>query len=451
MNRNPFSRVLTASLVLSMAGLAAPLSVSAQPDNPPPPRPMDAPLGGPSVHDRDVPGVAGSFGDDTDGQKRKMANRIPPRVMRQALGAIMGEDAPEDIRATPEQREKIQAYGKEFEKQLKAYIEEHRKELEELRTKIPEGAMNGPAGEIFRRLDGTGPDADKRPRGQGGSPFGGDPAQGAGKARKAGEEIPVEVRDRLRELAAGMPPFDQVYTKIWAELRPEQQKAVDARLAEFRDRQAKERQDQYVQKRVGQKRGDAGGDVPPPPRRRAADGARLGPDGPGGPSAPGGPRGRGGPGGPDGPRGPQGVGGPGRPGGPGGSEGRGGPGGPEGRGGPGGPPPFEPGARGRGPRGGEPGNPPSFAERRERFMRILSRMSPEQQEQLLTRLEARMQDQGPGNRGPRDRPQRPARGEPRPAPGADRMPTPPMDEKNPAPPALKPPAPSRPAPSDSHD
>jgi hypothetical protein len=376
MNRHPSPRLIAASLLVSVVGLSLPLSAAAQPDNPPPP--MDAPLGGPSVRDREVPGVAPRFGDDAGGERRRMANRIPPKAMRQAMTVIMDEDAPDDLRATPEQRERIQRYGREFEQQLKDYIEQHRAELEELKAKVPQGAMAGPAGEIFRRLDDTGaPGSRAGDRRRPGGPDGG-PEQGAGKARRAAEDIPVEVRERLRELASGAPQFDQVYTKIWSELRPEQQKAVDARLNEFRDRQAREREDDYVQKRLGQKRGEPGGQNPPPPRRRPADGARVGP---------------------------------------GGAEMA--------------PPPPGAGPRGPSPREPREGDRVGNADRRERFLRMFEQMTPQEQEQLLSRLEARARDQGgrpqgqpPMQRRPGKRPDRPQRGEPRPAPDMQDMPTP---------------------------
>lgn len=376
MNRKSLSRVF---LVVLTAGLAVSPSL-AQPDRPPPMRddPMGGPLGGPSVRDRDVPGVAGSFGNDADGQKRKFANRIPPRAMREAMGVVMNEDAPDDIRATPEQREKIRGYYTEFQQQMRDFVQEHRKELEDLRDKMPRGGAGGPAGEIFRMLDQPndrrgpgGPDRDRRrARPDDAKPAGARPAdamndqpeQRAGKARRGGQEVPVEVREQLRALASQMPQFEDVYTKIWAELTPEQQKAVDGRLAEFRDRQAKEREDDYVKKRVNARRGEPAGQTPPPPRRRPADGARIQPGGPGAPDGPG-------------------------------------------------------------------ANIP--ADRRARLMRIFERMSPEQQEQLLSRLEARLRDEGGAPQPPaRRRPGRPAPGEPRPMPDMDHMPTPPMDEMN---------------------
>lgn len=351
MNRNRPRNCCFLALAAGLATVAA-AGAQTQADNQPPEHP--APLGGPEVKQRQVPGVHGAFGAERDGRGRMAAERIPPRVMRGALGAIMDEEAPDEIRATDEQRDRIREIYRGFEDQVSEYLESHRAQLEELRSKIPAGAMAGPAGELFRRLDGErrGPEQRGRPRPE--------PEQGAGKARRAAEEIPVEVREQLRELAAGMPSFEQAYTKIWAELRPEQRRAVEERLEEFRERQARMREDMYVERRMNARDDDK---RPPLPRGR-------------GPA--GGPR-----------------------------------------------PEAAPDAPGKGPRA--PGRGPASA-RRERLLELFERLTPQQQEQLLARLEGRRANQGPPPRGPAARPNAPRRGEDRPAPPGDDMPVPPPGE-----------------------
>lgn len=391
MNRKSVTRVLA---VVLAAGTLGPATAWAQSDAPPPADPMGSPLGGPEVKDRDVPGVAGSFGNDAEGQRRKFADRVPARAMREAIGVVMSENAPEDIRATPEQREKIRACYEEFQKSLRDFVRDHREELEDLRAKMPRGgagggaAGGGPAGELFRILDRPG---DRRRRGDESRSDRAPQAQPTDSAappaeakkdqpRRRGEGVPVEVREQLRALAEQMPKIDDVYTKIWAELTPEQRKAVDGRLDEFRQKQAREREDEYVQRRVKTKGGgpaDGKPDGPPPPRRRPADGARIGPGGP--------------------------------------------------------PPPPAPNAN-------------ISPERRERLMRIFERMTPEQQDQLLSRLEARLRGGGGGDGGAgvpppppsslRRRAGRPGPSEPPPVPDAEHMPVPP-----PPPPAPPPPPP----------
>lgn len=388
MNRKSVTRVVT---IVLAAGTLGPAWAWAQPENPPPADPANAPLGGPEVKDRDVPGVAGSFGNDTEAQRRKLAGRIPPRAMREAIGVVMSEDAPEEIRATPEQREKIRGYFDEFQKSVRDFVRDHREEIEALRERMPRGAaggVGGAGGELFRMLDRPGDRrgrGDDRPRDRApeGAPADGatdrpaPPAQPNDKARRPGDGVPVEVREQLRALAEQMPRIEGVYTKVWAELTPAQRQAVDGRLDEFRQKQAREREDEYVQRRVKAKGGGpaGAGDGPPPPRRRPADGSRIRPDG-----------------------------------------------------------------EGALPRGGPDARPIS-PERRDRLLRVFERMTPEQQEQLLTRLEARLRG-GAGVPPPpaRRRPGRAGPGEPRPVPDAEHMPTPPMDEMDAPPPPPPPPA-----------
>jgi len=351
-----------AVIVVGAATSAAALAQTQTDERPPS---VDAPLGGPSVKDREVPGATGMFGAGTE-NKRKLQDRIPPRAMRMAMGPVMGDDAPDETRATPEQREKIQGYMREYQTLVREYVDGHRAELEELRSKIPPEAMNGPAGEIFRRLDGPGNDGGDKRAGRPRPPKDGEPAQGAGKARKAAAEIPVEAREKLRELAAEMPQFEQMYTKVWAELRPEQQTAVDERLQEFRDRQARQREDSYVEKRA-KKGGETGG-----PEQMDTPG----------------PKGRG------------------------------------------------PARRPRAQSGDEGRSPLVSGDRRERMARLFERMSPEQQEQLLGRIEQRMRDEGGGGMKPPPPKNPPGKaghalarpGERRPPPQRDGVPVPPMDE-----------------------
>lgn len=385
--------------LLGVAGLALALSAGTamgQPDNrmaPDQPRADGAGgegwLGGPRVRDREVPGVHEGFG--ASGRElggKGFGERIPPRVFREALQPLLADDAPENVRASAEQREKIQGIQHDFEAQMKEYVSQHREELEQLREKIPGG---GPAGEILKRFE-KGKAGDKRV-----------PKGGLGDKGKGGPaDIPPEAREQMKQLMDGMPKFEQAYTKVWDMLSPTQREVVQSRMDEYKGQMSERRQEAYVRQKVGK-----------------------------GGKGEGGPKGSGlfGPG-PNGPGGPDGK----RP----GPEGRGQRPGPQGVGGPG------PGARGEGGARG-PGGPDraargeGMADRRERLMRAFERMSPEQQEQVLRRLEGigrgpeggqppqaprRMRDRGPG--------------QPKPAPDVQdlRMPNPNDDgEMAPPPPA----------------
>lgn len=307
----------------------------------------EAPLGGPVVKDREVPGVAPTFGD-VDGKNRRGVERIPARVLRHAMMDALGERAPEELRLSDEQRSAVQSHFREYETQMRDYLDSHRAELNELREKLPPEAMNGPAGELFRRLEaGPREPGSRGPRGEDrgrGEPR--ERSKGENKGRKSAVEIPVEVRERLRELAAGAPSLEAVQTRIWAELRPEQQKAVEERLARFRERKAEQREEMYVKQRAGKGKAGPDGDRKPP--------------------------------------------------------------------------------KGRGPEGGGPRGPrddagPRDPDRRERLMRAFERMTPEQQEQLLRRIEARRDEDGP-RRGGGERGR--ARGEDRPMPKDPPVPPP---------------------------
>lgn len=308
----------------------------------------EAPLGGPAVKDREVPGVAQTFGDAADGKNRRAVERIPARVLRQAMMEALGERAPEHLRLSDEQRRAVQSHFRDHETQMRDYLESHRAELNELRRKLPPEAMKGPAGEMFRRLEGGPREPGVRePRGEGrgrGEPR--EHARGEGRGRKSAAEIPVEVRERLRELVAAAPSVEALQTRIWAELRPEQQKAVNERLARFRERMAEHREEMYVKQRVGKGKAGPDGDRKPP--------------------------------------------------------------------------------KGRGPEGGGPRGPrddagPRAPDRRERLMRAFERMTPERQEQLLRRIEARRDEGGP-RRGGGERGR--GRGEDRPMPKEPPVPPP---------------------------
>ncbi|MGE3107088.1 MAG: hypothetical protein AB7G11_07270 [Phycisphaerales bacterium] len=59
-----------------------------------------------------------------------------------------------------------------------------------------------------------------------------------------------EARAKLRQIMESAPKIEDVYTKVWAGLNEAQRHAVDAEVAKFREQQAKQREDQYVRQRV---------------------------------------------------------------------------------------------------------------------------------------------------------------------------------------------------------
>lgn len=347
--RNVLSVFLAAGLSLGLA--AASLAQSS-----------DAPLKGPQVQDRKVPGVEGKFGEGgNEKNKLQSEQRIPPRVYKDALGTLKGDQAPADVRLSAEQEMKLKSIVDEFESSSKAFMQANRAKIAELR-KARENGEDG----------------------------------GGGKGDSS--------RAAYRDLMQQAPKIEDAWTKVWAELSPAQQNAVNAKLDEFRARASEMRQNEYVQKRLNRKLDKPGNGGP---GNGGPEGDRPRPPQPPGPGAD--RRGPGGPGGPEGPR----------------------------------------------------GGPRIDPERHERLMRLLSRMSPEQQDELIRRLEERVgrgPDQpGPGPEGERRARRRPGRGpgEDRPAPPVPPVPPmPPMPSEGPGDPMQDdpmtppPPPPAPPAPGE---
>lgn len=330
-------------------------------------------LKGPEVKERSVPGVVSTFGQG--GEARRMAERIPPEVLREALGVLTRDDAPPEIRATDEQKQKFTAITDELRAAVRAYMAEHRDELIELRR---EANLSGRAAQELDRAIGR--------RGGAGAAAGDGDARrqrpqrpeekGADAAAPMTEETTPEqqeaARQRLRELMAGAPKIEDYLTRVWEGLSPAQREAVEAKLDEYREREAKKREEAYVRQRVGERQPEGG------PRRPAA-------------AAPGG---------------------------------------------------DDMTMQGDKPAGPEAAQRPrpnaANAQRRERLMRLFERLSPEQQEMLLERLENAVREGG----GPaRQRGQRPQPSADKPAPGMDEVDVPKpedVEKEPPSPPRRKP-------------
>jgi hypothetical protein len=363
------------SLLALVSGLALSASALAQPPQPPRGQQGD-PLRGPEVRDRQVPGVNGTFGEP-GGEKKRFVNenKLPPRVFRDAMETVLNPEAPENLRVSDEQRTRYRGWMDDFQKSVGAYMKEHQAELAELRKN---------AGEPGRRPGG--------PKGQGQGDNAPPPPMDD-NAKPRDEKDMASARERLQAVMAGAPKIEELYTRIWTELTPEQQKAVDGKLADFRARQSKEREDRYVEQKLNRKKGQPGADAPKPPQPQPPQGDQP-------------PQRR-----PEG-------------------QNRGFDGGPR----PGGDAPHGDGDR----------TAPIDPARRDRLMRMFSRLSPEQQDQLLQRLEQRMRSEGGAGGNGNEQPPQPAQNrrrlkgpqgpsEPRPAPQPDDTMMPPHPPAPPAP------------------
>jgi hypothetical protein len=184
----------------------------------------DPALQGPKVTDRNVPGATPDFGM---GNARRFGDRIPPEVFRRAMGVLLAEDAPAELRASEELRAKVKTQLEEFEESARRFRREHGKELEELRKAAGEPAQG------------------RRPRAQGEPDAMKDMSPEQQKARD-------EARLKLRELQGSAPKIEDVYTKMWTELSEPQRNAVQAKLNEWREEQSKRREDEYVRVRARQ-------------------------------------------------------------------------------------------------------------------------------------------------------------------------------------------------------
>lgn len=235
-NTNRVSRAGMAGAILAAALLIASPAALAQQKKPAP----EPTLKGPEVNDRNVPGAMPDFGT---GVNRRFFERMPPEVFRRALGVIAADDAPDEIRATPAQREQFRKLVEGFEDQAKKYRREHAKEIDALRReageRIPQrGAKKADAPEPMDSMDSMSPDEQKAREG---------------------------ARMKLRELLDGAPKIEDVFTKVWTDLSEPQRIAVQANLDAWRDEQSKKREDEYVRRQLAQK-----GKAPTPPASRAA-------------------------------------------------------------------------------------------------------------------------------------------------------------------------------------
>ncbi|MBX3358612.1 MAG: hypothetical protein KF745_09290 [Phycisphaeraceae bacterium] len=235
------SRELVAAVCISMIAASGALAQS------------EPALKGPQVKDREVPGVREQFSDGEQQGKGMRQIRMPMPVFIDALKAIQGDSAPSDIRVSAELEAKIKGEIQKFEADRRAFAVNHRDELRSLRQSSGQGAdrpVRRPAAE--------------------GDAMNEAPAAGQAPASKE-RQAAIE---KLRELEKSSPKVEDLYTRVWEQLSVPQRQAVDARLDEWRQRAAKEREERYVRERVGRKAPGAaadGGAKPTTPARPGAN------------------------------------------------------------------------------------------------------------------------------------------------------------------------------------
>ncbi len=212
-------------------------------------------LKGPTVKERSVPGVVNTFGD---GQAaRRMGERIPPEVLREALGVLTSDDATEDIRATDDQREEFRTVTDRFRAAMRSYLAEHREELIDLRR---EANLSGRAAQEIDRAIGRRPGPRAESDRQRSAPETRErdmESMAEDSMGEASQEKQDAARQRIREIMAGGPRIEDVMTRIWEGLSPAQREAVDTKLDEYREREAQRREEMYVRQQMGDRAPEA--------------------------------------------------------------------------------------------------------------------------------------------------------------------------------------------------
>lgn len=216
-------------------------------------RPM---LSGPRVRDERMPGVESGFSAG-GGEAGRGANQpVPPQVFREAMATLMAEDAPLEIRLSPEQRERIGEHLKAFEARMREARGQNG------RGARPEGGRRGPQtdarpggqdrqrGERQERPErperGAGRQAQgDRPQAQGDRPTRGDqPGMRPERAERQADQRGGAGMDRgaiAKELAG-------VQQRVWAELSAAQQAHVGKAIEAWRQEADQQRMGQMQER-----------------------------------------------------------------------------------------------------------------------------------------------------------------------------------------------------------
>lgn len=247
-----FVNVISLSLLCGLAGTAAAL---AEPEKPASQTDAasSAPLGGPDVADRDVPGTSDTFGEEGMRDKAHRRERARPRDVLETLRSLGSPETPEALRLTEEQKTQLKAIAEEFGSAMRTFRQEHAEELKALR----EQAGRGPGGP--RRGRG-GPDGAPPQNAQGQNAEGQDAMQGDAPVQ-AGKPTPEQqaAREKLQELMKQGPNFEEYQTRAWAVLSPDQQALARERLEAKKENPAP--RDGSTRERLRQRKGNKPADL----------------------------------------------------------------------------------------------------------------------------------------------------------------------------------------------
>jgi len=217
-------------------------------------------LRGPTVPDRNVPGVDNGLGTMQGGDKKGVAREmpIPHREFMRMLNEALGEAAPESVRLSAEQRTKVDTINHDFGEKQRTYTQTNKSEIDKLVAKYGPEVRQMAQRLMAARGGGSGGDA-KRPGNGGGKP--GNPGEKPSdkpamdspdgmKDETTGlsSEARAEVIAKLKELQANAPKPEDARTTIWGLLKAEQQAAVQVKVDAFKAEREKQQDERYKER-----------------------------------------------------------------------------------------------------------------------------------------------------------------------------------------------------------
>jgi hypothetical protein len=253
-------------------------------------RAQDAPLAGPTVTDRGVPGVGAQYTDGDLGRFGDNQRAAPVPVFLQALRDLSGPD----LALTPDQTSLVREELRRFGEELRVFLRTHGKEVRELVEQLP-AAERGRAGGEVRALQRLGEVLDRVERDSGlgredtrpdrqRADRPGEPAPDRRSARAfrldfrapPGSAAPAENRPmedaapepmmmtdegaespsaRLLELRALAPSPGALQTRLWELLTEPQREAVGAAVGAYMDQERARVEQQRLAREIEQRQG----------------------------------------------------------------------------------------------------------------------------------------------------------------------------------------------------
>lgn len=274
---------------------------------------QQAPLAGPTVEVREVPGVEARYVPGAAGRMAGPEAAVPLPVFFDALRSLDADGTPAPLRMTGEQREKIVGLVRDFGREVADFVETSGAEVRGLVAQLPQSERGRAAGELrgleqltrvldrFEQADNAEPSDRRRVQ----RPDRDQPQQARQRrdelveglrlrfershaaARNQGmademagmtDEAPADARARLAELRAAAPSPAALQTRVWTLLTPAQRDhlgpMLEASMAEARTQREEARLARTIEQRRAAQRDAAPSDRAPTdaaPAARAFD------------------------------------------------------------------------------------------------------------------------------------------------------------------------------------